>query len=91
MDQGLKILFVGVLDVPWSTNIEMKKALLHLGHEVDDFNYRTVAKNSIPNWQKNPLFKYIEKLCSFLRRLDFLPETLRSIYFSINGRKIMNN
>lgn len=91
MDQGLKILFVGVLDVPWSTNIEMKKALLHLGHEVDDFNYRTVAKNSIPNWQKNPLFKYVEKLCSFLRRLDFLPETLRSIYFSINGRKIMNN
>jgi len=91
MAQGLKILFVGVLDVDWSTNVEMKKALLQLGHEVEDFNYRTIAKNFTPNWQKIKLFKCVEKFFSFLRRLDYLPKSIRLTYFSINGRKLMNN
>lgn len=38
-----KILIVGVLDVPGSTNIAMKKGFEGLGCEVDEYNYRTVA------------------------------------------------
>lgn len=40
----MKILLVGVQDIATSTNVQMKVAFQRLGHEVIDFNYRTVAK-----------------------------------------------
>jgi hypothetical protein len=39
-----KILIVGVLDVPSSTNVAMKKGFEKLGYTVDAYNYRTVIK-----------------------------------------------
>ena len=88
----MKILFVGILDVPWSTNVEMKHALLGLGHEVDDFNYRTEEANHIPVWQKNVFFAiFLNKLFSFLRRFDRLPGPIKDLYFKILGRKKMNH
>jgi len=86
----MKILFVGVLDVSWSTNVEMKEALISLGHEVDDFNYRSIANQNIPIWQKNSLFDLVLKITSFLRRVSFLPNFLRSLHYRIHGRGHMN-
>lgn len=40
----MKMLIVGVLDVPSSTNVQIEKAFEDLGHEVFNFNYRTIAK-----------------------------------------------
>ncbi len=48
-----KILMVGVLDVPSSTNVFMKKGFEQLGYEVDVYNYRTRAKeigSSVAMW-----------------------------------------
>ena len=39
-----KILIVGVLDVPTSTNVFMKKGFEKLGYSVDSYNYRTISK-----------------------------------------------
>ncbi len=39
-----KILIVGVLDVPTSTNVAMKRGFEEEGYEVDEYNYRTVIK-----------------------------------------------
>jgi len=87
----LNILFVGVLDVPWSTNIEMKKALMELGHRVDEFNYRTVAAANIPWWQSNAFFTVLlNKLFSWSRRIDWLPLAIKDLYFSILGRPKMH-
>ena len=40
-----KILMVGVLDVPSSTNVFMAKGFEQLGYEVDVYNYRTVLSD----------------------------------------------
>jgi glycosyltransferase involved in cell wall biosynthesis len=83
----MKILFVGVLDVEWSTNCPMKRALGDLGHTVVDFNYRAVVdRNSIDN---KLLGKWVDKLASFLRS-GKIPLQL-SWYFKRNGRSQMNH
>ena len=41
----MKILFVGVIDVPSSSNTSMAKELRNLGHHVIDFNYRTISRD----------------------------------------------
>lgn len=41
----MKILFVGVLDVPWSTHIPMVREFSKLNNKVDEFNFRTITKN----------------------------------------------
>jgi len=87
----MKILFVGVLDVSWSTNVEMKNALVEFGHNVDHFNYRTIEKENIPAWQQNFFFAFIlSKLFSYLRRYDALPGHMNMLYYRIMGRKQMN-
>ena len=48
----MKILFVGVIDVPSSSNTSMAKELRNLGHHVIDFNYRTIRLFSTPFWLK---------------------------------------
>lgn len=83
---------MGVQDVAWSTTVEMKKALIELGHRVDDFNYRSVSNNYIPPWQRNAVFTFFfNKLFSFFRRLDWLPRGIKRPYFNILGRKQMHN
>jgi len=86
----MKILFVGVLDLHWSTNVEMKKALEELGHEVEAFNYRTIADQNNSGYSRTRLFKMlIDKPASFLRRFNCLP-ILNGLYFKICGRAQMN-
>ncbi len=85
----MKILFVGVLDVEWSTNCSMKHAMEGLGHTVVDFNYRTIAdRYSCNNVANKPLGKWVDKSASFLRS-GKIPLRL-SWYFKRNGRKQMN-
>jgi len=87
----MRILFVGVLDVNWSTNVEMKNALLSAGFDVQDFNYRTLAEDATPWWQRNPIFYFwANKISSILRRFEWLPAPIRSIHFRILGRRAMN-
>lgn len=84
----MKILFVGVLDIPWSTNVEMKNALESLGHAVEAFNYRTIADQS----QDRDLLpvRPVDRAASFLRRYERLPRILSSWYFRRRGRREMN-
>ena len=56
----MKILFIGVLDIPWSSNTSMTKELRNLGHDVIDFNYRTISQNFFQN--ESLIKKNIEKL-----------------------------
>lgn len=85
----MKILFVGVLDVSWSTNVEMKKALETLGHEVHEFNYRTIAKKYSNQISRSRLFKWmVEKPASVFRRFEWLPG-LSDLYYRICGRQGM--
>jgi len=86
----MKILFVGVLDVDWSTNHPMKRVLESLGHTVTPFNYRTIADKY--NLMKRPLSELldrcIDKLASFLRS-SRVPVQL-DWYYNRKGRKEMN-
>lgn len=87
----MKILFVGVLDVDWSTNRPMKRVLEGLGHIVVDFNYRTIAQqhNQKKRLSNNLLDGWIDRSASFLRssktpiKIDW--------YYKRNGRKEMND
>ena len=56
----MKILFIGVLDIPWSSNTSMTKELRNLGHDVIDFNYRTISQNFFQN--ESLIKKNIEKI-----------------------------
>ena len=88
----MKILFVGVIDVPSSSNTSMAKELRNLGHHVIDFNYRTISRNFSRN--ENRITQNVEKLLqkpySLLRRFS-TRSSLYNPYFSIQGRKAMND
>jgi hypothetical protein len=82
----MKILFVGVLDVYWSTNCEMRDALILLGHDVHDFNYRSIESN----YSSLALCKFCERFLGYLRRFNNIPKILSKYYYSISGRGEMN-
>ena len=85
----MKILLVGVLDVPWSTNIPMQRCLEGFGHAVDAFNYRTIAKDHSGRWGRSMAVPLVlDKACSYMRRHPRLPAS--DIFFKINGRHQMN-
>jgi len=88
----MKILFVGVIDVPSSSNASMAKELRNLGHHVIDFNYRTISRNFFKD--ENLITQNVEKLLqkpySILRRFSTI-SSLYNPYFSIQGRKAMND
>ena len=88
----MKILFIGVLDIPWSSNTSMTKELRNLGHDVIDFNYRTISQNFFQNESliKKNIEKLLQKPYSLLRRLP-VKLSLYKPYFSIQGRKAMND
>jgi hypothetical protein len=83
----MRILFVGVLDIEWSTNCSMKRVLERMGHEVVPFNYRTVAEGFS---SKEVVFfdKWLDKAASFLRS-EWSPVKLRW-YYHRRGRREMN-
>jgi glycosyltransferase involved in cell wall biosynthesis len=56
----MKILIVGVLDNKKSTNVQIKKAFIELGHEVIDFNYRTIADEFGYNGMEGMLIKTVK-------------------------------
>jgi hypothetical protein len=84
----MKILFVGVLDVEWSTNCSMKHELENIGHKVISFNYRTIAKEYAAKKSDTVINRLIDKGTSFLRssRIPFNFDW----YFLKKGRKEMN-
>jgi len=87
----MKILFVGVLDVSWSTNCAMQRQMEKSGHEVVAFNYRTIAERcALKRWfSGTKIDVYRDKAGSLLRRDLWLP--FRSgWYFHCNGRGQMN-
>lgn len=81
----MKILFVGVLDVYWSTNLEMKRVLKSLGHDVDDFNYRTIAEDNRRGFGF-PKVVPVDKFASGLHRLRWLPGIISNWYWRRAGR-----
>jgi glycosyltransferase involved in cell wall biosynthesis len=87
----MKILFVGVLDVNWSTNCSMKRALEDLGHIVVPFNYRTIANDSnfSPIFSSVLLDKWVDKTASFLRS-NWPPLNL-TWYYNRKNRRQMND
>ncbi len=83
----MKILFVGVLDVPWSTNIAMMRELEKKGHHVTAFNYRTLMKkyaeaadNFMNKWEK--IYKVLNK--------PLQSQYLQDLYYRSIGRYQMN-
>ncbi|MBN4064858.1 glycosyltransferase family 1 protein, partial [Dehalococcoides mccartyi] len=81
----MKILFVGVMDVEWSTNLEMKRGLEQLGHEVDDFNYRSIATEyDRQMWPFNMVF--FDRTASAVRRVRWLPSFVSNWYWRRAGR-----
>lgn len=86
----MRVLIVGVLDVPWSTNVSMKHALEKSGHFVEAFNYRTVEAQYKKSCFITNTFvdKWLDKAFSFLRsaRLPFNS----TLYYRRSGRKKMN-
>lgn len=81
----MKILFVGVLDIHWSTNLEMKRGLEKLGHSVEDFNYRTVAAQQTGRFGLINI-RLFDRLASRLRRVRWLPGLLSDWYWNRSGR-----
>ena len=83
----MKILLVGVLDVPWSSNCSMAAALKALGHSVIPFNYRTLGKNFLQG--KNiGLLKAVDRFASLFRSASMPLQT--EWYYKRNGRAEMN-
>ena len=86
----MRVLFVGVCDVSWSTNVPMAGALTAMGHEVDVFNYRTISACFAPRYPARvPIAFALNKIGSVLRRYPRLPAG-RNLYFRIAGRGEMN-
>lgn len=84
----MRILFVGVLDVDWSTNCSMQRALERLGHSVVPFSYRTISADFNTRTNFGLLDKLKDKGASFLRS-DRIPVN-STWYYRRNGRKEMN-
>ena len=65
----MKILFVGVFDKDWSTNLSMQRTLEALGHTVVPFNYRTISDGYDSSNMPFGHFvdRWLDKLASFLR------------------------
>ncbi len=85
-----RLLFVGVLDIPWSDNIPLKRAFEKKGYIVDTFNFRSVAKElSICCRNDSRLYFLIDQVANCLK-LPFFPSFVREIGYTLNGRKGMN-
>lgn len=85
-----RMLFIGILDVSWSSNIPMKKAFEKNGYIIDPFNYRTIAKKFTPYYRLGRrVYYYAEQFANCLK-LPFCPKFVKKIGYSINGRRRMN-
>lgn len=81
----MKILLVGVLDISWSTNCSMQRALESLGHTVSGFNYRTVTREHAAGAVQR---RVGDKALSFLRSA-YMPFAI-DWYYRRSGRREMN-
>lgn len=86
---SLNILFVGVLDLPWSTNLPMMREFQKKGHRVIPFNYRTIVRK-YDEHEKNYRYLFKEKLGNLLRK-PCMPRKLQHFYYKSNTRRQMNN
>jgi len=97
-----KILFVGVLDIAWSSNIPMKIEFEKRGYSVTPFNFRTIAKNFTLYRETNLpglrglheqiggfLYKLVDLFANCLK-LPLFPPFIAKIGYTLNGRKKMN-
>ena len=82
----MKILIIGVFDVPFSTNIEMFNAIKRLNHDVEYFDYRKNQKKT-----NFIIYKILNYLFSYIRRLGFIPNIIKSPYYKILDRKKIND
>jgi len=85
-----KLLFVGVLDIPWSSNIPMKMEFQKRGYTVTPFNFRTVARNFVSDYNNNSFLYYCLDQFANCARLPFFPSFINKIGYTLNGRKKMN-
>ena len=76
------------MDVPWSTNVSMQKALVQSGHIVVPFNYRTIAASHDAENHGGVFDHLLDKSASFFRS-DRVPIHARW-YYHRNGRGEMN-
>jgi glycosyltransferase involved in cell wall biosynthesis len=84
----MNILVIGNTSSWWSTNAQMAKALQANGHTVEVFDFRQIAKECQQDFR---LFsRFFEKVTSYLRRIEFLPERVRSLYFNVGYIKKLN-
>ena len=86
----MKILFVGIFSVPWSTNHKMVKALEKRNHKVVKFDFRHRAfKNVII---KSPFYvdKIKKKFDIVFTYRTYLPNLFRNLRFFLFGNWKMN-
>jgi glycosyltransferase involved in cell wall biosynthesis len=84
----MNVLFVGVLDVPYSTNIPMKRAFERRGHSVDVFNYRSVTAE-----QSSHSSDIGRRTADFLGRMARWFDRngmSNGIFYRVLGRGVMN-
>ncbi|NVM34383.1 MAG: glycosyltransferase [Candidatus Lokiarchaeota archaeon] len=86
----MKILFVGIFNKPWSSNIPLVEELRKKDHYVKTFDYR-----SIPLKFRKFDFSFYIKLMTFLiyksNIMYFLPKEIKEFKFYVLGNKGMNN
>ncbi len=83
----MRILFVGVMDVPWSTDLQMMKELEKCGHNVTAFDYCSVMKNYAK--AADSFIKKWQKFHKVLKR-PFRTQHLQNIQNKSVGRYQMN-
>ena len=86
----MKILFVGVFSVPWSTNHQMVKAFENKGQKVIKFDYRHIAFKNIK--LKVPIYLSLirKKFDIIISFRIYLPNIIRNLRFYLFGNWKMN-
>ena len=85
----MKILFVGILDVPWSTSFPLMREFDKKGHQVAPFDFRSIAKQHSKD-RKNIQYVIRNKLGRFLRKSCIPFDNLNRYFLKINGYYEMN-
>ncbi|MFX1388584.1 MAG: glycosyltransferase [Promethearchaeota archaeon] len=85
----MKILFIGVFNKPWSTNIPMAQELSRKNHLVKKFDFRELSTRF-----RKLNFIYYVKIVNFLvKKIDtlyFLPKKLKTVKYFLLGNRSMN-
>ena len=92
METRGKLLFIGVGDIPWSSNIGMIESSQKLGWNVHLFNYRTVFKEHYSKYSilVKGLVAIIDSLLGHFRRLPWCPNFISGIYYKFGPNYQLN-